>query len=113
MPSPYLIEMLPPQSGVDSLSVRLTDDAGQPITDAEVSLEGNMNHAGMVPVLAGPVADADDGSADGVYQVPFQFTMFGDWIVTASAVVDADAGDTVIANFDLSVDAGGAKLTKP
>ena len=46
-------------------------------------------------------------------QVPFQFTMFGDWIVTASAVVDADAGDTVIANFDLSVDAGGAKLSKP
>ena len=45
--------------------------------------------------------------------VPFEFTMFGDWIVTVEAVVDTDTGDTIIANFDLSVDADGAKLTKP
>jgi hypothetical protein len=106
--SVYAIELLPPQPGASSLSVRLTDGDGQPVTDAQVSLEGNMNHAGMVPVLSDPVSDDADGTADGVYVVPFKFTMFGDWIVTVSADID---GETATHDFDLSVDAEGAELT--
>lgn len=113
MPSPYLIEMLPPEPGASSLSVRVTGSAGEPVTDAAVSLEGNMNHSGMVPVLAGPVADADDGSADGIYTVPFEFTMLGDWIVSVETIVDADTGDAILANFDLSVGPDGAALSTP
>lgn len=81
------------------LSVTLTDKAGAPITDASVGLEGNMNHAGMVPVLADPVT----ANTDGVYQIPFAFTMRGDWIVTITATL-AD-GTTFTQDVDLSVTA--------
>lgn len=64
--------------------VQLADGAGQPITDATVSLEGNMNHGGMAPVIGEAVTDEADGAADGRYQVPFAFNMLGDWIVTVS-----------------------------
>lgn len=67
------------------LSVMLMDKDGNAITDAKVGLEGNMNHAGMVPVIADPVEDGADGSEDGMYQLPFAFTMGGDWIITVSA----------------------------
>jgi hypothetical protein len=77
----------------DALTVQLADAAGEPITDATVSLEGNMNHAGMVPVFADGVTDEADGAADGVYQVPFQFTMMGDWIITVK-VARADGSQT-------------------
>jgi copper(I)-binding protein len=48
-----------------------------------------MNHAGMIPVLADPIADDADGSADGRYHLPFTFTMLGDWILTVT-VTQAD-----------------------
>lgn len=83
------------------LTVTLTDKAGAAITDARVGLEGNMNHAGMVPVLADPVADDADGSPDGVYTVPFAFTMRGDWIVTVA--VDLADGTSFTQDIDLSV----------
>ncbi len=69
------------------LTIELTDMEGSPITDAMVSLEGNMNHAGMVPVTTDGVADDADGEVDGRYQVPFEFNMSGDWIVTISAMM--------------------------
>jgi len=72
----------------ESLSVMLKDTDGNMITDAKVAVEGNMNHAGMVPVIADPVEDGADGSEDGVYQVPFAFTM-GGW----AASFDPKHGD--------------------
>jgi hypothetical protein len=86
----------------DTLVVILTGADGAPVTDAKVSLVGYMNHAGMTPVLADPVADDADGNADGHYQLPFAFTMLGDWIVTVT-VAQAD-GSTF--NRDLTVRAG-------
>jgi copper(I)-binding protein len=86
----------------DTLVVILTGADGAPVTDAKVSLVGDMNHAGMTPVLADPVADDADGSADGHYQLPFTFSMLGDWIVTVT-VAQAD-GSTF--NRDLTVRAG-------
>lgn len=87
----------------DYLSVTLADGDGAAITDATVGLEGNMNHAGMAPVLGNPVADDADGSTDGVYAVPFAFTMRGDWIVTVS--VNLADGTTFTQDIDLSVTA--------
>ena len=106
----FNIELLPPEPDTGSLIIRLTDSDGQPITDAQVSLEGNMNHAGMAPVLSESVSDGDDGSTDGLYQIPFEFTMFGDWIITVSADIN---GDMVAQDFNVSVDAEGAKLSGP
>ncbi|CAN5765740.1 hypothetical protein BH10CHL1_BH10CHL1_50700 [soil metagenome] len=67
-----------------TVTVQLTDASGQPITDAVVSIEGNMQHAGMAPVTANGVRDEADGAKDGKYQLPFSFTMLGDWVLTVS-----------------------------
>lgn len=82
------------------LTVAVADAAGEPVTDATVSLEGNMNHAGMVPVLTEAVLDEADGAMDGRYQVPFAFTMMGDWIVTIK--VERPDGTTATQNIDVT-----------
>lgn len=92
----------------DWLTVQLADAAGQPITDATVGLEGNMNHAGMAPVLADGVTDEADGAADGAYNVPFQFTMMGDWIITVK-VEHAD-GSTTTQDIDMTFTDGKAQV---
>lgn len=81
-----IVTLIPAPQGYtgDYLTVALTDPDGAPITDVSVSVEGNMNHAGMAPVLTESVLDEADGTVDGRYQVPFTFTMLGDWIVTVS-----------------------------
>lgn len=89
------------------LTVSLADAAGAPITDAEIALEGNMNHAGMVPVQSETVADDADGAADGSYRVPFAFTMLGDWIITVQ-VTRPDAG-SLSHNIELTVTGDGVQ----
>ena len=64
----------PPYVGPATVVVTLSDDAGQPISGAEMSLEGNMNHAGMIPVLT----EASEVSP-GRYEAALEFTMGGDW----------------------------------
>ena len=78
------VTLAPSPEGIqgDHLAVKIVDDGGQPVTDVTVSLEGNMTHAGMVPVLTESVWDGADGDEDGIYRVPFRFTMFGDWIIS-------------------------------
>lgn len=107
-PADLAISLLPPEAGAPYLRVSVTDAAGAPVTDAQVSVEGNMNHAGMVPVISDPVADDADGAADGVYQAPFEFTMWGDWIITVSAAT-AD-GKTASVDVNVSVSEAGAQL---
>ena len=70
----------PPQLGAATIVVDLSDRADQPITGATVELEGNMNHAGMVPVLS----EAQE-VAPGRYQADFEFTMGGDWYILVRA----------------------------
>lgn len=75
------IAPLQPSLAVDTaLKFRLTGPDGAPIDNATLYVKGDMTHAGMVPVLA-----ERDGGEDGVYTVPFQWTMAGDWIVTVRA----------------------------
>ena len=78
------VTLRPATEGIqaDHITVEIIDDEGQPVTDVTVSLEGNMTHAGMVPVLTESVWDGADGDEDGIYRVPFRFTMFGDWIIS-------------------------------
>lgn len=63
--------------GAGRLIFTLTDGQGRPITAATLSVEGNMTHAGMVPVFAQAKADQA-----GRYVVPFEWTMSGDWLLT-------------------------------
>ncbi len=78
-----LIAPLNPSLANDrEMSLRVTDEAGQPVNDAILDIKGDMTHAGMVPVLA----NARNG-VGGVYTTPFVWTMTGDWIVTARATL--------------------------
>jgi periplasmic copper chaperone A len=96
---------LQPMLPEETLVVILTAADGAPVTGATVALEGNMNHAGMIPVLAEAVADDADGSADGHYHLPFTFTMLGDWIVTVN-VTQAD-GSSFSRNLDVRASEDG------
>lgn len=88
------------------LVVQVADQAGKPVTDAMVSLEGNMNHGGMAPITSKAVNDAADGKVDGRYQVPFQFDMLGDWIIT----VAVKTSDGVTSKQDILVQVGAQRV---
>ena len=60
--------------GPATLTMTLRAPAGGAVTAATIHLEGHMSHPGMAPVIA----DASE-RAPGVYEVPFAFTMPGDW----------------------------------
>jgi hypothetical protein len=103
------VTLIPASEAVNgqTLTVQLAGADGKPITDATVSLEGNMSHAGMVPVITEGVKDDADGAADGRYQVPFAFTMLGDWIITVS-IQQADGSTT---QQDIDVTVGEQEIT--
>lgn len=69
-------------TGAATLTIHVTDAAGQPVEDAAVTVEGNMTHAGMAPVQA-----AATGGQGGQYAAPFNWTMAGDWVVTVKVTL--------------------------
>lgn len=71
----------PPAVGPARLIIILEDTAGVPVEGARVVIEGNMSHAGMVPVLA--TAEAEGPGRYGV--AAFEFTMAGEWVLTVEA----------------------------
>ncbi|MBX3011986.1 MAG: FixH family protein [Caldilineaceae bacterium] len=103
------ITLLPVEQGAatTALAIQLQNAADEAITDASVSVEGNMNHAGMAPVFTDTITDVADGTADGIYQVPFQFSMLGDWIITVSVTL-AD-GSQVTKDINLTVTNAGVQ----
>jgi hypothetical protein len=83
------ISPTPPGVGQARLIITLRDTAGNPLDGARISVEGNMSHAGMTPVLDTAVAEGA-----GRYYVPeFKFTMAGDWFLDLEATLpDGRAG---------------------
>jgi hypothetical protein len=75
-----LVSPEPPQLGPATLTVILRDANELPIAGAAVELEGNMSHAGMVPVFAQALE-----VAPGRYQADLEFTMGGDWFILIHA----------------------------
>ena len=66
--------------GDTTLTLRVLDKHGNPLDEPGIlTLRGVMNHAGMTPVLA-----ESDSAVGGVYNVPFEWTMGGNWTVIAS-----------------------------
>ena len=85
--------------GETRLQITLTDANGSRSLRKKIDVRGDMNHAGMQPVLA----EITTGE-NGVYDVPFEWTMGGDWIVTVK--VTMPDGTTAEQRFDLSVTGG-------
>ncbi|MCX6027781.1 MAG: FixH family protein [Chloroflexi bacterium] len=70
------VEPSPPMIGEGIVVLTVKDASGQPVAGAQVEVEGNMSHAGMMPSFGKAV-----GSQGGVYRVPIKWTMGGDWYV--------------------------------
>ncbi len=70
----------PPVVGQAMITLELTNAEGNPITGANLELEGNMNHAGMVPVFSQATE-----LGEGRYEASIQFTMGGDWFILVKA----------------------------
>jgi len=70
----------PPVIGESRLVIQIADRFGEPIDEAHMDIKGDMTHAGMVPILA----EVEGGGENGVYNVPFEWTMAGDWMVTVN-----------------------------
>lgn len=66
----------PLKVGVSTITLRLTDAAGQPINGAGIKLEGTMTHPGMRPVFSQAVE-----TGPGRYRSSIEFTMGGDWVI--------------------------------
>ncbi|MBI1876760.1 MAG: FixH family protein [Chloroflexi bacterium] len=73
----------PPQVGQATVTLTLTDANGQPITGAQIELEGNMTHAGMAPTQAQQPSEV----APGRYEAPLEFSMAGDWFILVKATL--------------------------
>ena len=76
------VEPQPPQIGPAVVLVTLTGSGGEPLSGAQVELEGNMTHAGMVPVFA-DAAEVEPGR----YRGELEFTMGGDWFILVRATL--------------------------
>ena len=68
------ISPTPPPVGQSRLIISLADSAGAPVEGAFIVVEGNMSHAGMVPVV--DTALAEEPGRYGISD--FSFTMAGD-----------------------------------
>jgi hypothetical protein len=67
----------PPRVGKVTITLNIKDTSGAPASGARLNLEGNMSHAGMVPVFA----EASE-PAPGRYQSSMELSMAGDWNIT-------------------------------
>jgi hypothetical protein len=74
------LEPSPPVVGPLSVDIAISDAAGRPVGGADVRIEGNMSHPGMVPVEA----HADEMSV-GRYRASMELSMAGDWFLLLEA----------------------------
>jgi hypothetical protein len=70
------ITPMPARVGTVRITLTLKDQSGHAITNAQLSVEGDMSHPGMGPVLA----DAKE-TEPGRYQADLKFSMGGDWVI--------------------------------
>lgn len=85
-----------PPVGRGPVVIEVNDLAGNPVDNAQVTVRGDMAHAGMVPVITKAV-----NLGGNTYRALMDWTMAGDWIVT----VEVKLADGQIARqrFDLTV----------
>ena len=62
--------------GPAKITLQLADAQGGPLTNARLTVEGDMSHPGMSPFFA----EAKEVSS-GRYQAQLQFEMAGDWVL--------------------------------
>ncbi|MDQ7026820.1 MAG: copper chaperone PCu(A)C [Anaerolineae bacterium] len=78
-------------TGDSTVLVTVTDNDGNAINDATVTIRGDMSHAGMAPVIR----DVETGE-EGVFSTDYEWTMAGDWEVSVTVTLPdgTSAGET-------------------
>jgi hypothetical protein len=66
----------PARVGPVTLTLKLSDVTGKPLTGAHIAVEADMSHAGMSPLFA----EAKEMEL-GRYQTRLEFQMAGDWVI--------------------------------
>lgn len=95
----------PPRVGAATITLRVADATGRPVTGAAVRLEGDMSHAGMTPVF-GEASELEPGR----YRAVLEFTMAGDWVVLVHLTLPD--GQKVERQFDVKgVRQGGGDVS--
>jgi hypothetical protein len=92
------IEPDPPVVGNSMIRLEVRDESGQPIEDLDIQIKGDMTHAGMAPVFGVSLYEGE-----GVYSIPFEWTMAGDWVLQ----VAADLPDGTLLNRSFEVQVAG------
>ncbi|MDE2854581.1 MAG: copper chaperone PCu(A)C [Chloroflexota bacterium] len=83
--------------GETTLLVSVTDKDGKAIAQpGKLNVRGDMNHAGMIPVFA-----ESDQATEGLFSLPFEWTMGGSWIVEAS--VKLPNGEVASQTFNFEI----------
>ena len=77
--------------------VSVKDREGKAVANpGALKVRGDMSHAGMIPVFAQAAE-----STNGVFSLPFEWTMAGGWIIEASLTLPN--GDTAIDTFSFEI----------
>ena len=98
------IEPATPAIGDATLLVTVFASDGEPIDDATLDVRGDMTHGGMIPVIREGIR-----SSDGIYRIPFEWTMGGDWTITVDATLPD--GRTASQTFDYVIDTDGDDMS--
>jgi hypothetical protein len=85
-----------PVLGESVILLKVLDDRNQPVEGLTIEVKGDMTHAGMTPVLA-----SSSYEGQGLYKVPFEWTMAGDWILQVTA--ELPDGKLLDRTFDVRV----------
>jgi len=92
----YSFEPAVARLGAVVMDLRLTGDSGAALEGAQLKLKGDMNHAGMAPVLT-DFRELEPGH----YRTEFEWTMAGAWILTIEGQLPD--GRTLQRQIDLDV----------
>lgn len=79
--------------GNTTVTVTLLDPQNNPVENAQLTINGNMSHAGMQPVIV-----ETNSNTNGIYTADFEWTMAGDWFVTVTATLPD--GTVISQRFD-------------
>ncbi len=101
-----IVQPSPINVGESTLGIAVTTESLDPVAVNNLTVRGDMDHAGMVPVIV-----ANLQSANGQFQVPFIWSMGGDWIVEVTAEL-AD-GRSATDTFDIRVGAESGEMDMP
>lgn len=80
--------------GESALQVTVRDGAGLAVVGAAVQARGDMTHPGMAPIFGVGVENEP-----GIYDVPLNFNMGGDWIIT----IDVTSANGLTASQQVSL----------